>query len=90
MLAAVYEQMGERDLAADTYTSIVAISPDDAEAWEHLGTWRAFKVIPTRQLMLTSIQLQFDPNRITARFSLAETYLEAERYDRGYASLSRA
>jgi len=37
-MAAVYEAIGEPDQAAEIYARIVTIAPDDAEAWEHLGT----------------------------------------------------
>ncbi len=36
----VYESMAQPDDAADAWQRVVELSPDDAEAWEHLGTWR--------------------------------------------------
>src|SRR5207302_1414003 len=55
--------------------------PDDADAWEHLGTWRALQGNTDEAIDAYKHSIQLDPNRITARFSLAETYLEAERYE---------
>src|SRR5438067_12401486 len=81
MLAAVYEQMGERDQAAETYSRIVELSPNDADAWEHLGTWRALQGNTNDAIAAYNRSLELDPDRITARFSLAETYLEAERFE---------
>ena len=81
MLAAIYEQMGERDQAAEMYARIVEMDPDDAEAWEHLGTWRSLQENKEAAIEAYSRALALDPQRTTASFSLAETYLEAERYD---------
>src|SRR5260370_132997 len=85
MLAAIYEQMGERDQAAEMYTRIVEIDPDDVEAWEHLGNWRSLQEKHTEAINAYARALTLDPQRYTTSFSLAETYLEVERYDEALA-----
>ena len=80
MLAAIYEHMSERDQAAEMYARIVEIDPDDTEAWEHLGTWRSLQGNAEAAVEAYSRALGTDPQRYTASFSLAETYLELERY----------
>src|SRR3989442_14111739 len=42
-LASVYEAIGDSDQAAEAYAHIVTMAPDDADAWEHLGTWRSLQ-----------------------------------------------
>src|SRR5260370_30469687 len=81
MLASVYEEMGERDKAANTYAHIVEMSPDDAEAWEHLGTWRSLQGQSAEAIRAYERAVELDPGRYTAHFSLADVYLEAERFD---------
>ena len=81
MLVAIYKQMGERDQVAEMYVQIVAMDPDDAEAWEDLGFWRSLQEQKDVAIDAYSHALTLDPQRTTASFGLAETYLEAERYD---------
>src|SRR5258708_19487208 len=80
-LAAVYEAMGDPDQAGDAYERIVSMAPDDAEAWEHLGTWRSLQGETEEAIRAYEQAVQLDPSRYTARFSLAEAYLELARYD---------
>jgi superkiller protein 3 len=77
--------MGERDQAADTYAAIVELDPDDAEAWEHLGTWRSLQGDSEAAIHAYARSVELDSSRITARFSLAEAYLETDRYDEALA-----
>lgn len=80
-LALIYEAMGERDQAAETYEHIVEIAPDDAEAWEHLGSWRSLQSNGQGAITAYARSVQLEPTRYTARFSLAEAYLEEELYE---------
>ena len=80
-MAAVYEAIGEPDQAAEIYARIVTIAPDDAEAWEHLGTWRLTQGNTDEGIAAFEQAVQVNPTHFAARFSLAEAYLEAERYE---------
>jgi tetratricopeptide (TPR) repeat protein len=80
-LASVYQAIGDPDQAAETYAHIVTMSPDDADAWEHLGTWRSLQRNSQEAIHAYEQSVQLDSTRYTARFSLAEAYLESERYD---------
>jgi tetratricopeptide (TPR) repeat protein len=80
-LASVYQAIGDPGQAAEIYARIVTLSPDDADAWEHLGTWRSLEGNREEAIQAYEQSVQLDPTRYTARFSLAEAYLEAERYE---------
>ena len=73
--------MGDRDQAAETYEHLVEIAPEDAEAWEHLGTWRSLQGNTQGTIDAYARSVQIEPARYTARFSLAEAYLDDEHYE---------
>jgi tetratricopeptide (TPR) repeat protein len=80
-LASVYEAMGDPDQSAETYARIITMAPDDADAWEHLGTWRSLQGNSEEAIRAYEQAVQLDPTRYSSRFSLAEAYLENERYN---------
>ncbi len=85
--------MGDPEQAGDAYEHIVSKAPDDADAWEHLGTWRSLQGNTEEAISAYERSILLDPTRYTARFSLAEAYLENERYDdavNAYQALSDA
>ena len=51
------------------------------EAWEHLGTWRLTQGNTDEGIAAFEQAVQVNPTHFAARFSLAEAYLEAERYE---------
>src|SRR5207247_5990550 len=80
-LASVYQAIGDPGQTAEIYARIVMLSPNDADAWEHLGTWRSLEGNREEAIQAYEQSVQLNPTRYTARFSLAEAYLETERYD---------
>ena len=76
MLAAVYEQMSDEDQAAETYARIVSLEPEDAKVWEHLGTWRSLQERNDDAIDAYARAIEIYLQPVTARFSLAESYLE--------------
>src|SRR5260370_35097896 len=79
-LAAVYEAMGDPDQAGDAYERIVSMAPDDAEAWEHLGTWRSLQAETEEAIRAYDQPVRLDPSPHTPRFSLPLAYLDLNRY----------
>ncbi|WP_083814568.1 tetratricopeptide repeat protein [Ktedonobacter racemifer] len=80
MLAAVYEQMGDAEQAAEIYQRIANQYPEDPDAWEKLGFWRSLQDRTNEAIVAYERAVELDAQRTTARFSLAEAYLEADRY----------
>jgi Flp pilus assembly protein TadD len=59
----------------------VDLAPDDAEAWEHLGTWREDQGRLDDAIAAYRQAVALSPDTPSLRFSLAEILREAEHYD---------
>jgi superkiller protein 3 len=59
----------------------VQITPDDAEAWEHLGAWREEQGLADEAIDAYRKAADLTPESSGLRFSLAEALRDAEHYD---------
>ena len=77
----VYESMARVDEAADAWQHVVQLTPDDAEAWEHLGAWREEQGLSDEAIDAYRKAADLTPESSGLRFSLAEALRDAEHYD---------
>jgi tetratricopeptide (TPR) repeat protein len=65
---------------------VVELSPSDAEAWEHLGTWREEEGRLDDAIAAYQKAVELSPDTPSLKFSLAEILRDAERYDEAAAT----
>jgi superkiller protein 3 len=84
--AIVYESLDHPDEAADAWARVVELAPTDAEAWEHLGTWREEQGRLDEAITAYRKAVELSPDTPSLRFSLAELLREDEKYDESIAT----
>lgn len=79
-LALVYEAMGDSEQAITAWQQVIALDPEDLDAWERLGSCLLDQDRMEEAVAAFRRSVELDPENPNARFNLAEALMDAEQY----------